>query len=51
MKSLYWLKQLYACLQSQFQYADSSAERQRVMFALVDLNKKISNILERKVAK
>ena len=48
---LKWLKILHSQLQERFQYADSSEERREVIWSMVDINRKISEILERKVAK
>lgn len=43
------LKDLYSTLQSQFQNAPTSDARRDVLFALVDLNRKISAMLEKEV--
>ena len=48
---LKWLKILHSQLQERFQYADTSEERREVIWSMVDINRKISEILERKVAK
>ena len=47
--SLKWLKILHRQLQERFQYADSSEERREVIWSMVDVNEKISKILEREV--
>ena len=44
---LKWLKILHRQLQERFQYADSSEERREVIWSMVDVNEKISKILER----
>ena len=48
---LKWLKILHSQLQERFQYADTSEERREVIWSMVDINRRISEILERKVAK
>ena len=44
---LKWLKILHSQLQERFQYADTSEERREVIWSMVDINEKISRILER----
>ena len=44
--SLKWLKILHSQLQERFQYADSSEERREVIWSMVDVNRRISELLE-----
>ena len=46
-KYLSWLKTFHAELQKRFQLADTSYERQQVLYTLVDINERLSKILER----